>query len=43
MVTVGGRALTAVRGAVRLGGAPGFDEYQKKTDRVIPVFELTPE
>jgi deazaflavin-dependent oxidoreductase (nitroreductase family) len=20
--------------------APGFDEYQKKTDRVIPVFEL---
>jgi deazaflavin-dependent oxidoreductase (nitroreductase family) len=23
--------------------APGFGEYQKKTDRVIPVFELTPE
>lgn len=22
--------------------APGFAEYQKKTDRVIPVFELTP-
>ena len=22
--------------------APGFGEYQKKTDRVIPVFELTP-
>jgi deazaflavin-dependent oxidoreductase (nitroreductase family) len=23
--------------------APGFGEYQKKTDRVIPVFELAPE
>jgi deazaflavin-dependent oxidoreductase (nitroreductase family) len=22
--------------------APGFAEYEKKTDRVIPVFELTP-
>ena len=22
--------------------APGFGEYQKKTDRVIPVFELAP-
>jgi deazaflavin-dependent oxidoreductase (nitroreductase family) len=22
--------------------APGFGEYEKKTDRVIPVFELTP-
>jgi deazaflavin-dependent oxidoreductase (nitroreductase family) len=22
--------------------APGFGEYQQKTDRVIPVFELTP-
>jgi deazaflavin-dependent oxidoreductase (nitroreductase family) len=22
--------------------APGFDEYEKRTDRVIPVFELTP-
>ena len=22
--------------------APGFGEYQEKTDRVIPVFELTP-
>ena len=23
--------------------APGFAEYQQKTDRVIPVFELTPD
>jgi deazaflavin-dependent oxidoreductase (nitroreductase family) len=22
--------------------APGFGEYQEKTDRVIPVFELAP-
>ncbi|MET0454742.1 MAG: nitroreductase family deazaflavin-dependent oxidoreductase [Mycobacterium sp.] len=22
--------------------APGFAEYEKKTDRVIPIFELTP-
>ena len=22
--------------------APGFAEYEKKTDRVIPVFRLTP-
>ncbi|BBY28149.1 hypothetical protein GCM10023114_58310 [Mycolicibacterium sediminis] len=22
--------------------APGFGEYEKRTDRVIPVFELTP-
>jgi deazaflavin-dependent oxidoreductase (nitroreductase family) len=23
--------------------APGFDDYQKQTDRIIPVFELTPD
>jgi deazaflavin-dependent oxidoreductase (nitroreductase family) len=25
-----------------VGRAPGFGEYEKKTDRVIPVFELMP-
>jgi hypothetical protein len=29
--------------AVIVQRAPGFGEYEERTDRVIPVFELTPD